>query len=107
MLRVNFSNRGGINMAKYCSTCGKTVHENAVICPYCGCALAASLNSIEDKPSLGIKILSFLIPIAGLVLFCVYLWIKPISAKSYGLWALIGFITGILLSACSAVMMVL
>lgn len=93
-------------MRKYCSTCGKEVHENAIVCPYCGCAVAKTVNSIEDTPSLGLNILSFIVPIAGLILFCVNISTKPISAKSYGLWALISFISGIFISACCATMFI-
>lgn len=55
---------------KYCNNCGKEVLDNAIICPFCGCAVA-SKNVEVDKPSTGLNILSFLIPLVGLILFCI------------------------------------
>ena len=91
-------------MAKFCSTCGKEIHENAVVCPNCGCAIQGA-PAVNDTPSMGLNILSFLIPIAGLILFCVNINSKPKSAKSYGIWALAGVLAGFLLSACSVMML--
>ena len=87
-------------MAKYCSNCGCAVNENAVVCINCGCALQSEIAGI-DKANMGLNILSFLFPIVGLVLFLVYMEKKPVSAKSYGLWALIGIVARFCLSACS------
>lgn len=56
------------------------------------------VNVINDTPSAGLKVLSFFIPLAGLILFVVQSKDTPISAKEYGKWALIGFCTGIALS---------
>lgn len=53
---------------KYCNNCGKEVSDNAVVCPFCGCAVA-SKNVEVDKPSTGLNILSFLIPLVGLILY--------------------------------------
>ena len=38
---------------KYCNNCGKEVSDNAVVCPFCGCAVA-SKNVEVDKPSTGL-----------------------------------------------------
>ena len=57
---------------KYCSNCGKEILDNTVICPHCGCATKEL--SVENPPKkfnvfalIGF-ILSFFIPVAGLVL---------------------------------------
>lgn len=86
-------------MAKFCSNCGSAVNENAVVCVNCGCALQSQVHGL-DKPNIGLNILSLLFPLVGLVLFLVYMEKKPVSSKSYGTWALIGFICGVCLSAC-------
>lgn len=91
-------------MTKYCSICGKEIHENAVICPYCGCQVVGSSLQTNDKASIGLNILSFLIPLAGLILFCVNIGNKPNAAKSYGLWALGGVLIGFCVSGCTALM---
>ena len=57
---------------------------------------------VNDTPSTGLKVLSFFIPLVGLILFCVQNSEKPVSAKAYGKWALIGFITVTVLSLLSA-----
>ena len=88
-------------MTKYCSSCGKPIYENTVICPNCGYVVAGAGDPLEDKPSIGLRILSFLFPIVGLVLFCVFLGSEPTSAKSYGLWGLVGCIAG-----CCAIMII-
>lgn len=82
---------------KYCNNCGKEVDDNAVICPFCGCAVA-SKNVEVDKPSTGLNILSFLIPLVGLILFLSWQNSTPIKAKACGKWALIGFCVAIGLS---------
>lgn len=87
-------------MAKYCSNCGSAVNENAVVCVNCGCALQLQTIGL-DKPNMGLNILCLLFPIIGLILFLVNMEKKPVSAKSYGTWALIGFVAGFCLSACS------
>ena len=88
------------SVTKYCSICGNEIHKNAVICPNCGCAVVGTLAA-NDTPSMGLNILSLLIPIAGLILFCANIGTKPISAKSYGVWALIGVLICVVLTICT------
>ena len=81
---------------KYCSTCGAELHDDAVICPKCGCMTAEfKQTKLEDKSSTGLNILSFLIPLVGLILYLVYIEKQPIKAKACGKWALISFILNI------------
>ena len=63
--------------------CGATQHRAKVI---------------DDTPSAGLKVLSFFILFAGLILFVVQSKDISISAKEYGKWVLIGFCIGIALS---------
>lgn len=51
-----------------------------------------------DIPSVGLNIISFLFPLVGLILFCVFSSTEPNKAHSVGKWALIGFCVGIGLS---------
>ena len=82
---------------KYCSHCGAELLDEAVICPKCGCSCKAnkvnSINSGEDNPETWMKVLSFFIPVVGLILFLVWMDDKPMSSKACGKWALIGAIT--------------
>ena len=81
----------------FCRECGTMISEKADICPNCG-ATQHRAKVIDDTPSAGLKVLSFFIPLVGLILFVVQSKDTPISAKEYGKWALIGFCTGIALS---------
>lgn len=51
----------------------------------------ANTTSVEDKAPVGLKILSFFIPLVGLILFCINLKEKPKYAKGCGVPALVGF----------------
>ena len=81
----------------FCRECGTMISEKADICPNCG-ATQHRAKVIDDTPSAGLKVLSFFIPLVGLILFVVQSKDTPISAKEYGKWALIGFCTGIAFS---------
>lgn len=85
---------------KYCATCGKEIVDQAVICPHCGAAVSGSAHEV-DVPSTGLNVLSFLLPIIGLILFIVYQGKTPNKAKAIGKWALIGFIVGLVLQGVS------
>lgn len=52
----------------------------------------------QEKASIGLKILSFFIPLAGLILFACNISSKPRYAKGCGIAALIGFVTSIILT---------
>lgn len=46
----------------------------------------------HDKPSAGLNIISFLIPLVGLIIYLTQKGSSPIKAKSAGKWALISVI---------------
>lgn len=84
----------------YCYQCGKQVEEGVKFCPYCGAQLDAhaqnqdrgyrpidqgyqsSYARADDEPSFGYALLSFLIPVVGLVLYLVWNKEYPMRAKS-------------------------
>lgn len=72
----------------FCGKCGKEIDDEAVICVHCGCptgvqaAPAAPTVDIESTATTGEKVLSFLIPIAGIILYCVNKDKKPKAAKT-------------------------
>ncbi len=72
---------------KYCSTCGKQLYDNAVICPCCGVQVKA-----VDKPSKGFAAIGFLCPIIGLILYIVEHNNYPKKASSALKGALCGII---------------
>jgi len=85
---------------KFCSKCGKEIHDDAVFCVHCGCATEAvnQRTAVDDAPSTGFWFLGFFIPLAGLILYIVEKDTKPLRAKSAGKGALVGFITSFALS---------
>ncbi len=83
----------------FCVKCGKEIHDDAVICPHCGCATPnfyskqkANEASVFDAPSVGYAVLGFFIPIVGLILYLVWKQEFPMRAKSAGKGALISVI---------------
>ena len=78
---------------KFCQKCGKEIMDEAVVCPGCGCAVANNIskNEFNDAPDNGYAILSFFIPIIGLILYLTKKDTMPLKANSAGKGALIGF----------------
>ena len=84
---------------KFCYHCGAQVEDDAVICVKCGCPTGGKTVQQEaDAPSAGFSVLSFFIPLVGLILYLVWKDTYPLKAKGCGKWALIGFIVNICVS---------
>lgn len=104
----------------YCHQCGKEVNDGVKFCPYCGTQLERPgfqqqqasqqpggyqpINQQpsyypreDDAPNPGFAILSFFIPIVGLILFVVWNRDYPLKAKS----CLKGMVVGIVLYVVS------
>ena len=84
----------------FCSKCGKEIMDEDVICPGCGCPVAGKMpqmKSEEDVPNGVLNILGFLVPIAGLIMFCLMLGKTPTKAKQIGIFSLIGFVINFVL----------
>ena len=92
-----------------CRECGAQVPEYAQSCPNCGAPVPKTVETnpapyspqsyspqsyaLEvDAPSAGLNILSFLIPLVGLIIYLVEKDKSPIKARACGKWALISFI---------------
>ncbi|MBQ7202706.1 MAG: zinc ribbon domain-containing protein [Eubacterium sp.] len=58
---------------------------------------------VEEKASIGLAILSFFIPIVGLILFLTKKDERPKTAKACGLAAIIGFAIGLILSIVGSI----
>ena len=85
---------------KFCSKCGKEIHDDAAICIHCGCAVSGgnSVVDTQDAPNLGFAILGFFIPLVGLIMYLMWHGTKPKQAASAGKGALIGFVVSIVFS---------
>ncbi|MBQ7045909.1 MAG: zinc-ribbon domain-containing protein [Clostridia bacterium] len=86
----------------FCSKCGNEIVDDAVVCTKCGCAVKGA-NSIsaaaagDDVPNGGLNILSFFVPLVGLILYCTMQSKTPRKAKQIGIFALVGFIINLVL----------
>lgn len=58
-------------MAKFCTNCGNELDDRAIMCPKCGVALTQTTNASNGSLSNGMAIagfiLSFFIPLLGLI----------------------------------------
>lgn len=60
-----------------CPECGKEISENAVNCPNCG----AKNRNNNETASTGIKVICFLIPLVGIIIFAINISTRPKYAK--------------------------
>ncbi|MBQ8752698.1 MAG: zinc ribbon domain-containing protein [Clostridia bacterium] len=83
----------------YCSHCGNSLQEGAVVCTQCGYATPQqpTVPAEPDAPSPGFAILGFFFPLVGLILYLIYEGKQPLKAKSAGKGAIIGFVVGLIL----------
>ena len=96
---------------KFCSKCGKECVDEAVICTGCGCQFPPMVGGRPitayahgDAPSVGFAILSFFIPLLGLILWLIWKDQYPLKAKSCGKGALIGVIVSVAFFVISMIM---
>ena len=87
---------------KFCSKCGKEIADDAVVCIHCGRAVEgadnAALKNVKDEVSVGLCILSFLIPLFGIIYWAMKCKETPKRAKACGITALVTWGVGILVS---------
>ena len=88
----------------FCSKCGHEISDEAVVCTNCGCAVNGAKNVVtaagnEDIPNGGLNVLGFLIPIVGLIMYCVMHSQTPRKADQIGVFSLIGFVVAFILFA--------
>lgn len=94
----------------FCKICGKELHENAIVCPGCGCetgkipSYVKECPSKKDKGSFWWGFLGFMFPLVGLILYIVWRDDYPKRGKSAGLGALISVITEVCVAILFALM---
>lgn len=68
---------------KFCSKCGKEVHEEALICPNCGCSLKTENKKISNAGNDGLAVAAKIFLILGCVaqgwLLLPLAWCLPIT----------------------------
>ena len=78
----------------YCNNCGKEIKDSQNYCPYCNSPIRGNPNR---GASFGLKVLSFIFPLLGIVLYLCFDMDSPIRSKQCGKCALAGIIVKVLL----------
>ena len=81
----------------FCQKCGKEVLDDAVICPFCGCAIKKdsinkTVNTEGDNLNIALLILSIIIPIVGIILWPLKHKETPNSARIYGIAGIVAWV---------------
>lgn len=80
-------------MGKFCKNCGAKLEEDEQTCHNCKAAFEEDNlkgkdddkdESAHDKGSIGWGVLSFMIPLVGIILYCEWKKSKPRNAKVAG-----------------------
>lgn len=91
----------------FCKNCGKEIDNNAYVCPNCGVKVkdeiterreqqAATNLEADSGSKAGWGILSFLIPLVGLILFLIWKTERPKTASVCGKCALASVIVEVI-----------
>ncbi len=70
-----------------CNECGKEISDTAETCPSCG-----KKNNMNQEATMGVKIICFLIPIVGFIIFAINISTKPKYAKQCLTWSILSII---------------
>lgn len=82
-----------------CKNCGQEIDDRAAICVHCG--VPTQNGGEADTQSTGLNILSFFVPLAGIIMYFCMKEKTPIKAKGIIKWALISIVISVVMSACS------
>ena len=91
----------------YCPKCYRMNDDESQFCSACGAPLHGKSASVkttsvdssinDDRSSIIMNIVGFFLPLIGFIMFCFMYNRTPNRAISVGKWALIGFISNIIL----------
>ena len=94
---------------KYCQHCGAEMHDEAAVCVKCGCSVlpvTPAVPEVDNSISVGLVILSVLIPLFGVIYWAVKAKDRPRCARACGIAAIVswvvGFLFGMVMSAVLA-----
>lgn len=92
------------SQVKHCPVCDRVLSGDVSACPHCGAALSKikerqyyATNSQSSVGNIGIYVLSFLIPLVGIIVGAI--WLANSDRKEDGVTALALAILGIIVSA--------
>lgn len=87
---------------KYCTHCGAEIDDNAVICLNCGCAVNQPRQPLyaytDDSVSVGLVILSVLIPLFGIIYWAVKSKECPKRSRACGIAGIISWVASIVIA---------
>jgi|GEM_PF-2695959 len=91
----------------YCQNCGSKTAERQIVCLNCRAKLVSITNTNKnylsnnelDQNNKDLNIISFLLPIIGLVLYIIYHQNYPVKSKGIVKWSFTGLILGVFLSS--------
>lgn len=80
----------------YCSHCGAQLPEGAPACPQCAASRPGPIvrEAAADRPSGGLAVLAFLMPVVGFALWYAWRQPSPLRARSVRRAAIAGIIAG-------------
>ena len=81
---------------KFCPDCGSSIEQNQDVCLKCGNILLGKKVVVKDEGGFLYGLISFCIPIVGLILFLVWRDDKPKTSRTVGIAALVGFLLNLL-----------
>lgn len=81
---------------KFCSKCGKEIHDEAVVCPHCGCAVTDA--PVKDQINIGFCVLAALIPLFGVIYWPVKHKETPKAARAVGITAIVAWVVYIVIN---------
>lgn len=86
----------------FCPKCGTEIPTGSQFCPKCGTRYGdGNASSSTTGASTGLKIVSFLFPIIGWILYFIYKDEQPVKASECAKFAWIGFGVGFVLGFIS------
>ncbi len=88
----------------YCQKCGKEIMDEAMICIHCGCPTGKAQEAPveEDKVNVGLCVLSFFIPLFGIIYWAIKAKEKPKAAKACGITAIVAWVCSFILGTVFA-----
>ncbi len=87
-----------------CKFCNQENAPDAITCAHCGANIETSNNvPTGEKPSALLKVVSFLFPLVGIILYFVKRNENRTAAKAYGKMALISIILGVVFSIIATI----
>ena len=70
-----------------CNMCNSGLTDDITVCPNCGSSTAKKSNR-----SIGLALLSFFIPVVGIILYAINKGVAPVKARCIGIGTLTGFV---------------